>query len=337
MSARRPTCARWRGRARWRSALARCADAVRRQRSAAGSLQPPPSTLYSVTRFCACAAAPAPPPAAPRTASAAHRAGRGSWPRRCGSAGPPAAGAPPRPSPAPAARAAARRSVARPASASATSRNAVWIALLVLRHARCRAPPSAACRLAWLRPASKIGSSSCGAKRPVANEPPWNRPDSSLLAVPTLPVSVMRGKNAARAAPMLALAAISCCSAWRTSGRRSSTSDGRPAGRSASSCCSASGSAGGQVGSAAAGRAAAPARSRPAHAGACLRQRHARRFDQRLGLPQVELRRRRRCRTSASSACSDSSRVASVCACHLQQLVVGRQRQVRVRPPRRPG
>ena len=33
-----------------------------------------------------------------------------------------------------------------------------------------------------------------------------NRPDSSLLAMPTLPVSEMRGKNAARAAPMLALA-----------------------------------------------------------------------------------------------------------------------------------
>ena len=38
----------------------------------------------------------------------------------------------------------------------------------------------------------------------------------------------MRGKKAARAAPMLALAAISCCSAWRMSGRRVSRSDGKP-------------------------------------------------------------------------------------------------------------
>ena len=50
--------------------------------------------------------------------------------------------------------------------------------------------------------------------------------------MPALAVSVMRGKNAARAAPMFALAAISACSAWRTSGRRSSTSDGRPTGSS---------------------------------------------------------------------------------------------------------
>ena len=41
-----------------------------------------------------------------------------------------------------------------------------------------------------------------------------------MLAVPKLAVSEMRGKNAARAAPMLALAAISCCSAARMSGRR---------------------------------------------------------------------------------------------------------------------
>ena len=46
----------------------------------------------------------------------------------------------------------------------------------------------------------------------------------------------MRGKNAARAAPMLALAAISCCSAWRMSGRRSSKSDGIPTGTSRKDC-----------------------------------------------------------------------------------------------------
>ena len=42
----------------------------------------------------------------------------------------------------------------------------------------------------------------------------------------------MLGKNAARAAPMLALAARSACSAARTSGRRTSSSAGSPAGNS---------------------------------------------------------------------------------------------------------
>jgi hypothetical protein len=80
---------------------------------------------------------------------------------------------------------------------------------------------------------------------------------SAVLAVPTLPVSVMRGQKAARAAPMLALAAISNCSAWRTSGRCSSTSDGSPAGRSASVCVCRRPAAGRP---AAARRAAAPGR-----------------------------------------------------------------------------
>ena len=57
-----------------------------------------------------------------------------------------------------------------------------------------------------------------------------NKFESSLLTLPALAVSEMRGKYAARAAPMLALAAISCCSAARTSGRRCSSSDGKPAG-----------------------------------------------------------------------------------------------------------
>src|SRR3546814_8258007 len=43
--------------------------------------------------------------------------------------------------------------------------------------------------------------------------------------------------NAARAAPMSALAAISWCSAASTSGRRVSTSDGRPAGSSTRKSC----------------------------------------------------------------------------------------------------
>ena len=52
----------------------------------------------------------------------------------------------------------------------------------------------------------------------------------------------MRGKKLARAAPMLALAAISCCSAARMSGRRSSRSDGRPGGTSVKVGSSAAGS-----------------------------------------------------------------------------------------------
>jgi hypothetical protein len=99
--------------------------------------------------------------------------------------------------------------------------------------------------LARLRPASKIGCSSCAA--PVkAQLPLLNRPDSSLLAVPKLAVSEIRGKNAARAAPMLALAAISCCSAARMSGRRIRSSDGRPAGTSIVNCPSSRGSGGGR-------------------------------------------------------------------------------------------
>ncbi|MCY1534545.1 hypothetical protein D9M68_699210 [compost metagenome] len=64
-----------------------------------------------------------------------------------------------------------------------------------------------------------------------------NRSESALLAVPTLAVSEMRGKKAARAAPMLALAPISCCSAWRMSARRVSRSEGNPAGTSRNSDC----------------------------------------------------------------------------------------------------
>jgi hypothetical protein len=56
-----------------------------------------------------------------------------------------------------------------------------------------------------------------------------NRPDSVLLAVPAEAVSAMRGKKAARAAPMSALLARSACSAASTSGRCCSTLEGRPA------------------------------------------------------------------------------------------------------------
>ena len=61
-----------------------------------------------------------------------------------------------------------------------------------------------------------------------------------------LPVSEMRGKNAARAAPMLALLAISNCSAWRTSGRRVRTSEGTPAGSSGNVADAVIGSPGGR-------------------------------------------------------------------------------------------
>ena len=66
-----------------------------------------------------------------------------------------------------------------------------------------------------------------------AKEPLPKRPESSLLAVPTLPVRLIEGKKAARAAPMLALAARNRSSAARTSGRRSSASEGNPAGSAA--------------------------------------------------------------------------------------------------------
>ena len=84
-------------------------------------------------------------------------------------------------------------------------------------------------RLARSRPPSKIGTRTTGTKLQVCVPPP-NRLERSSLAVPTAPVSVMEGKNAARAAPMLALAACRACSACSTSGRRSRTSEGRPAG-----------------------------------------------------------------------------------------------------------
>ena len=59
--------------------------------------------------------------------------------------------------------------------------------------------------------------------------PLWNRLSSSVLAVPNVPVSAMRGKKAARAAPMLALAPFKACSAAMMSGRCKSKSEGKPA------------------------------------------------------------------------------------------------------------
>ena len=50
----------------------------------------------------------------------------------------------------------------------------------------------------------------------------WTQ-DNPMVAAPALAVSEMLGKNAARAAPMWALAALSCCSATKMSGRWAST------------------------------------------------------------------------------------------------------------------
>ena len=87
-----------------------------------------------------------------------------------------------------------------------------------------------------------MGSVICGRKL-QAREPESNRPSSEALAVPAEPVRLIVGKNAARAAPMLALAPISICSAARMSGRRASSSDGRPLGRSVGTMSSGSATA----------------------------------------------------------------------------------------------
>ncbi|MNZ21524.1 hypothetical protein D3C78_385980 [compost metagenome] len=68
--------------------------------------------------------------------------------------------------------------------------------------------------------------------------PPSNSPLSWLLAVPAVAVSEMVGKKAARAAPILALAAFRLCSAASMSGRCCSRLEGAPTGMAAS-CTSA--------------------------------------------------------------------------------------------------
>ena len=88
-------------------------------------------------------------------------------------------------------------------------------------------------RLARRRPPSKMGRDTVGTKA-QARLPPSNRPSSSALAVPQRAVSAMRGKKAARAAPIWARAARSWCSAAAMSGRAVSSSEGRP-GRSSAS------------------------------------------------------------------------------------------------------
>jgi macrolide transport system ATP-binding/permease protein len=78
-----------------------------------------------------------------------------------------------------------------------------------------------------MRPPSNNGRRNAGWKFQLSL-PPANSPDSALLAVPKPAVREMRGRKAARAAPMLALAAISRFSAASTSGRWSSTLQATP-------------------------------------------------------------------------------------------------------------
>ena len=77
-------------------------------------------------------------------------------------------------------------------------------------------------------PLAKSGETICRAKLQTL-VPDLKRPSRSGLEVPKPAVREIRGKNAARAAPMLAFAPRSRCSAARMSGRRRRTSDGRPA------------------------------------------------------------------------------------------------------------
>lgn len=83
-------------------------------------------------------------------------------------------------------------------------------------------------------PPSKRGSVTWGVND-QARWPERNRSDRSALDDPRNPVSEMRGKKAARAAPMSALRARSRCSAAWMSGRWMSSSEGVPADKSCSS------------------------------------------------------------------------------------------------------
>ncbi|MNS73077.1 hypothetical protein D3C72_1065060 [compost metagenome] len=88
-------------------------------------------------------------------------------------------------------------------------------------------------RLELLRPPS---NTVCATVVPISGpsihvrEDHLNRFDRSADSKPNSAVSEIRGKNAAFATPIRALAAAICRSAAAMSGRRSSSSDGRPAG-----------------------------------------------------------------------------------------------------------
>ena len=92
-------------------------------------------------------------------------------------------------------------------------------------------PALAISRLAWLAPPEKRVKGACGMKvQPQV--PALNNWLSSLLEEPTEAVSEIRGKNAALATPICALAAINRCSAATMSGRSSRTWEGKPTGTS---------------------------------------------------------------------------------------------------------
>ena len=78
-------------------------------------------------------------------------------------------------------------------------------------------------------PPAKSGATICGVKLQVLVPDAEQPRELRAHACRAPAVSVMRGKNAARAAPMLAFAALSWCSAPRMSGRLSRTSEGSPA------------------------------------------------------------------------------------------------------------
>src|SRR5260364_159162 len=107
-------------------------------------------------------------------------------------------------------------------------------------------PTRAASSCARCAPPLKIGSAMLGLKA-HANAPALNSPESASLAIPYWPVKEMLGKNAARAAPICALAARSISSAAMMSGRRVSKSEGTPAGKSANIPCGSNAAAGGKL------------------------------------------------------------------------------------------
>ncbi|KFA27168.1 hypothetical protein OC00_03850 [Xanthomonas vasicola] len=85
---------------------------------------------------------------------------------------------------------------------------------------------------AFKAPARKIGKLTLGENDHVWS--PSNRLDNASLPRPTSAVNEMVGNNAARAAPISALAALSVCSADSTSGRCNNTRDSSSAGNGAS-------------------------------------------------------------------------------------------------------
>ena len=77
-----------------------------------------------------------------------------------------------------------------------------------------------------------MGKLMLGAMLQIELAPPLKISDNTELASPPVAVSDMVGKNAARAAPIFALADFKSCSADNTSGRTNNTSDDTPAGTS---------------------------------------------------------------------------------------------------------